>query len=380
MLSRRGFGLTFVISLPLLLLPGCVSPESWEATRLLQDIDAAGGASELKSITPAPQRRPLSYDVEGRPGIADLYHPGEPAGAALVLVPGFTEQGRRDWRLVELARSLARARFLVLVPEVPGSRQLQVRLEDSRVIADAVIELRRQEEDVASRGLGLVAISYGVGLALLAALELETVAPLDFLVGLGGYYDASSVVTFATTGRFRLPGELRWRRGAPEPAAKWIFLASNAEGLEDIGDRRQLQALGRDCFDGCDVNVETLRAGLSPQGRALVDLIHNRDPAKVPPLIAALPQRLRQQLRDLSPSSRDLTPLTGRLVLIHGKEDTLIPYSESLALAQAVPKSELFLIDGFSHITPDAVGWGGQLQLIDAVKAVLARRRLPGPD
>ena len=97
------------------------------------------------------------------------------------------------------------------------------------------------------------------------------------------------------------------------------------------------------------------------------------------PLIAALPERLRRQLRDPSPSSRDLTPLTGRLILIHGKADTLIPYSESLALAEAVPKSELFLIDGFSHITPDAVGWGGQLQLIDAVKAVLARRRLPGP-
>jgi hypothetical protein len=39
-----------------------------------------------------------------------------------------------------------------------------------------------------------------------------------------------------------------------------------------------------------------------------------------------------------------------------------------------VPGSELFLIDGFSHITPEGVGWGGQLQLIGAIQAVLARR------
>jgi len=361
------------------LTTGCISQESWEATRLLRDIDAAGRPSELKSITPAPQRRTLRYEIEGRRGVADLYLPGEPAGAALVLVPGFTEQGRRDWRLVELARSLARARFLVLVPEVPGSRQLRVRLQDSRTIADAVVQLQREDDEVAGRGLGLVAISYAVGLSVLAALEVEEVAPIDFLVGLGGYHDARAVVTFATTARYRLPGDGRWHKGTVEAAAKWIFLATNAAVLENAEDRRRLVSLGRDCFDGCTVDAEALRAELEAEGRALLDLITNKDPNAVPRLIDALPSRAKEQLRALSPASHDLTSLAGRLILIHGREDTLIPFSESRALARAVPNSEIFLIDGFSHITPDAVGWTGQLQLIDAVQAVLARRRLPSP-
>jgi hypothetical protein len=52
----------------------------------------------------------------------------------------------------------------------------------------------------------------------------------------------------------------------------------------------------------------------------------------------------------------------------------MIPYTESQALAAAVPGTELFVIDGFSHIDPRAVGWSGQLQLVDAIQAVLRRR------
>ena len=274
---------------------------------------------------------------------------------------------------------LARARFLVLVPEVPGSRQLRVRPEDSRDIADAAIYLRRLRPDAAERGLGVVAISYAVGLAIIAALEVEAQAPVDFIVGVGGYYDTRAVVTFATTGRHRTPGELRWQRGQPLASAKWIFLASNAAVLGDPGDRRRLEAIAEDCFDGCDLDIAALTAELGPEAGALLALIANRDPARVSQLLAALPERVSGQLHRLSLSHRDLAPLAGRLILIHGRLDPLIPYTESLALGRAVPGSEVFIIDGFSHITPRGVGWAGQLQLVNAIKAVLRRRDFAPP-
>ena len=80
----------------------------------------------------------------------------------------------------------------------------------------------------------------------------------------------------------------------------------------------------------------------------------------------------------LSLSRRDLSALRGKLILIHGRLDPLIPYSESLALGAAVPGSEVFVIDGFSHITPRGVGWAGQLQLVSAIQAVLDRRAPDG--
>ena len=356
----------------LLLTTGCVTAQSWEATRVLQDIDAGGGPSTLKEATPVPRRTTLRYSIEGRENVTDLYEPNQPVGGTLVLVPGFTRAGKNDTRVVELARSLARARFRVMVPEVPGSRALRVRLEDSTTIADALRHLRRERVEPP---VGVVAISYAVGLAVLGALEVEADAAPDFLVGVGGYYDTQAVVTFATTGQFRLPESHRWESGSPLESAKWIFLASNAAVLGDARDRRRLEALGEECFTRCDPDVAALAGELSPDGRALLALITNRDPHRVPALIESLPEAVKAQMQALSLRGRDLSRLSGGLILVHGRLDPLIPYSESMALARAVPGSELFLIDGFSHITPKGVGWAGQLQLVNAIKAVLERRR-----
>lgn len=379
------------------LLSACVSPQSWEAVGVLKDIDAGEAPSALKENTPTPSRREITYRVtqpeSGQPGslqTADLYHPNRPdpddLEGALVLVPGFTPSGKNDRRLVALAKSFARSGFLVLVPDLRGSRETRVRLGDARRIADAVVQLSARPELKALTGeeatpeVGIVAISYAVGLAVLATIEPDAKDHAGFLVGLGGYYDTTEVVRFTTTGAYRLPGERRWRNAEPLRAAKWYFLSGNIESLKDAKDRATLTAIadirqrsGRAAL--ADAQGRDLVAQLGPEGRALYTLMTNEDPAQVEPLLAALPGALRVQLDALSLRKRDLTHLAGRLILIHGREDPLVPFSESLALSRAVTDAELFLIDGFSHINPRSVGVIGQLQLADAIQAILARRR-----
>ncbi len=387
--------LSFGLAVPLF-LAACVSPESWEAVRLLKDIDAGAGPSALKETTPAPRRQEITYRVaqpdSDEPGplqVADLYHPNRPdpdeLEGAMVLVPGFTPRGKDDGRLVALARSFARAGFLALVPDLRGSRETRVRLGDARRIADALVHLSGRPELEGVSGaqgeaeVGLVAISYAVGLAVLATLEPDARTSTGFLVGLGGYYDTTEVVRFTTTGAYRLPGEDRWRKLEPLRAAKWYFLSSNIEVLGDPGDRAALTAISKirqrsGRADLIDDEGRDLVSQLGPEGQSLYALMTNQDPAKVEPLLSALPEALRNQLDSLNLRGRDLSHLAGRLILIHGREDPLVPFSESLALSQAVPKTELFLIDGFSHINPRSVGVIGQLQLADAIQAILARR------
>ena len=370
-----------LVLLPLLLV-GCISPQSQEATRLLEDIEAGSGPSALKSATPAPGRYAISYEIGGRQRLADIYRPNQPVGAALVLVPGFTPHGRNDRQVVELATSLARARFLVLVPDLEGSRQMRVRLADVDGIADAVVHLSelapagQAGDGPGDRpGVGVVAISYGVGLAVLASEKPRAGDRLGFLVGIGSYYDTTALITFMTTGRYLDPESDRWRQAEPRAAAKWIFLASNIDVLSDAGDRLKLRAIAERQLAGPGASVALLAANLGPEGRALYDLMTNQDPARVEVLLAALPPEVRDRIRALSLSERDLGQLAGKLILVHGRADRLIPYTESQALAAAVPGSELFVIDGFGHIESTSVGVLGQLQLIDAVIAVLDRRK-----
>jgi len=370
----RRFAILAALLALLPLLAGCFSPQSQEAMRVLSDIDAGSGPSDLKSMTPLPVRTTITYDIAGRAYIADLYHPQQPIGAGLVLVPGFTPHGKDDQRLVNLALSLSRARFLVLVPDLRGPREMRVRLEDSRGIADAAVHLAQMDLLRGQQGVGVVAISYAAGLAILATMESGARTPIRFLVSIGGYYDTTALATFVTTGRFRPSSGGRWQSRDPHPAAKWFFLAGNIDLLDDAGDRKTLLAIAERRMDKPDAPVADLAARLGPEGRSLLDLLENADPDRVEALLRKLPDRIQAHLQRLSLKNHDLSHLAGRLLLVHGREDSMIPYTESMALASAVPGSQLFLIDGFSHIDSDGVGFAGQLQLIDAMQALLERR------
>lgn len=377
MCSRRLAILAVLLALAPL-LAGCVSPQSQEAMRVLSDIEAGSGPSDLKSMTPLPVRTTITYEIAGRAYLADLYHPMQPIGAGLVLVPGFTPDGKDDSRLVNLAFSLSRARFLVLVPDLSGPREMRVRLEDSRGIAHAAFHLAQIDLLKGHQGVGVVAISYAAGLAILATMESGGRAPIRFLVSIGGYYDTTALATFVTTGRFRRSPGGRWQSKEPHPAAKWFLLAGNIDLLVDAVDRRTLQAIAERRVDDENAPVGDLAARLGPEGRSLLELLENPDPDRVEALLRKLPDSIQTHLQRLSLRNHDLSHLAGRLLLVHGREDSMIPYTESQALASAVPGSQLFLIDGFSHIDSDGVGLIGQLQLIDAMQALLERRIKPG--
>lgn len=364
--------------LVLLLLVAACGERAGEARLLLQDIAAGWAPSELKATTPAPERRQVVWRIDGRDGVGDLYVSPDGALARMVLVPGLTEQGPDDPRLVALAQSLARMRFAVLVPDIANLRRLRVDPADARAIADAAVALTgMQVVGAAPSPIGLAAVSYAVGPALIAALEPDAARHVGFLVAIGGYYDMTAVMTYLTTNRFRAGSSGDWLPGRPHALAKWHFVAVNADKLEDPADRAALALIARRRIAGPAAAIDDLAAGLGPDGGALLALLDNRDPDAVPELVAALPPALRSTFVGLSPSAYDLSNLTARLILIHGRDDPAVPYTESVALAAAVAPGQatLFLLDGLDHVDfRSELGISDQLVLLEAGAAVLAER------
>ena len=346
-------------------LASCAALTDGEAVKVLQAIEAGGGASALNAETPAPMRETAAD------GAYDLYIPGEPAQAGLVLTPGLTPQGKDDARLVALAETFARARFLTLVPEIPGARAMRFSPADAERIAQGV---RRLDAEMAARGapdrLGVAAISYAVAPAILASLN--TADRVDFMVSLGGYYDTREVIAFVTTGQVRDRPGAAWRSRRAHPAGRWFMAQSMAAGLSDRAERAALQRYV----------ARRLRAPqggdrpppLGPDGTAILALVNNRDPDRVDRLIAATPPAVREGLDALSLRGRDLSPLIGKLVLIHGEADSITPPGESVKLAAAVPDSALFLAPGFSHIELKSASFQGKLVLAEAMSEILRRR------
>lgn len=377
-----------VLGLCLTLLAGCSPDRAVESQRLLLDMAAGAGPSTLKETTEPPSRVALVYEVEGRQRRADLYRPGGTAQgttrgttttqggaakAALVLVPGVTPEGKDDPRLVALANSLARVRFAVLVPDITNLRSLKVSPEDAVAIADALRYLAAVE---AEGPVGLVAISYAAGPAVLAALKDEADEAVGFLLLIGGYYDITAVVTFFTTGYYRESPEAPWQKGEPNPFGKWAFVQSNAEVLNTPRDRDLLTRMANRKMRRLDADIDDLIAELGPEGRSVYALLTNRDPERVPALMASLPQRIVENMRGLDLKPRDLSGLEVPLLLIHGRDDPVIPFSESAALAAALPdgQADLYLVDNLAHVELGPAGVGDALTLWRAAYRLLTER------
>ncbi len=359
-------------------LAGCSVQRCYQGLLVVNDAAAGSGESRLKKITRPPSRSPVNFTVAARVHTADLYLPAEGRPAAgIVLVPGAVPEGKDHEALVAFATTLARARFAVLTPELSGYRDLKIRPAHIREIADAFAYLSSREDLSPGGRAGIGAFSYAVGPSILAALEEDVRTRVRFVLGVGGYYDLRTAIRYFTTGYFSDEGKLKHH--TPTEYGKLVFARSVQDHLTNPRDRAILESIVDARLRELPVDTSALAADFGPEGATVYRLLTNTDPHRSEQLISALPAASIATIDALSLRNKDLARLTARLILVHGRNDPLIPYPESLALAGAVESSQarVFIINrilGHVDLRPSGIlswrFWGEELP--DALRMLRA--------
>ena len=371
----RLYATLLAIAITTTLIGGCLQLRLRfsEAGLVLEDLIT--NDSRLRKRTPEPAFRTFSTSVDGAQLRGDLYLPAGSVRAGIVLVPGLAVAGRNDPRLVALARTLARVDFMVLIPDVPGFRAYRMGSDDVQVLVAALQALAVAPELQPRLPIGIGAFSFAVGPALIAALDPRVAERVDFVVAVGGYQDLRRLITYYTSGAHRDGGDTP----TPYDKGKWIFALGVSEKLPDASDRLAIQAVARRAiYANVGESGVPAPASLSPGGAALLELLTNTTPERVPALLARLPAPLRAEITALNPAEQPMNRLHGRLLLLHGRSDNIIPYTESVALAESVPagRADLFIIDGLAHV--DLQPTAGDVDiLMEMVNALLDQRAPP---
>ena len=286
------------------------------------------GAHVPHPFAPRVARHTVTWDgVRG-----DLYGPGA-AAPGIVLVHGAAVLGKDDPRLVRLARSLARAGRLVFVPQLELAQRRFVP-EDLDRIVRAVVALG--ERDGSTTLPSLLGISYGGSFALVAAADPRIRGGLTQVAVFGAYFDLAGVIQAVTTG-VSIVGDRRipWN-GPPEARA---ILEEGAADLAPAASRAGLaEALAR--RDPSD---------LSADGRALYELLVNRDPERTRELVARLSPRARRVFERFSPSSV-AGGIEAPVIAMHSLDDPAVPFAEAIRLSRGLPEARLVVVRGFRHV------------------------------
>lgn len=84
-------------------------------------------------------------------------------------------------------------------------------------------------------------------------------------------------------------------------------------------------------------------------------LLNHSDPGQTEKLIQMMPASIRKMIESLSVAPA-IRHLQADLILAHGEEDDLIPFTETLRIAQNAPdpdKVHIQILKSFFHVDPD---------------------------
>jgi pimeloyl-ACP methyl ester carboxylesterase len=284
--------------------------------------------------------------VGGAPSTVVRPGAGEGPWPAIVFVNGATRRGRHHPTVQRLARSLARAGFIVVVPDLPGLRLGEI----TSATAAATIRVARataDSPDARDARVSFYGVSVGATLALLAAQSRALANRVTVVGGEAPWVDLRRIVRLTTTGWY--DGE----RYETDPYAKLAGARSLAAALAPAAQRARLLRQ----LESIDDNDPAPLAGLDPAdyrgaAAALVTLLKNRSRQRFAALYARLPARQRAAIRSLSPLDR-ANRLRMPVELATAPHDKYFPPAESYALARAAPRVRVTVTSTLEHAVPE---------------------------
>lgn len=268
-----------------------------------------------------------------------VYRPARPTGRTFAIAPGLHYAGPDDPRMDRFCRILAAAGHLVVAPFIPDFLALA---PSARAKHDFLRVLRAMPRWSPAKPI-VFSISFGSLLAFAAAAQHPEL--VERLVVFGGYADLRQTLAFCLTGE--LPSGRRATRDPlnqpvvlmnlidllDPPAADraavlahWRRYVERTWGRPEMKAAERFAAVARELLPDVPPNVRELflvGIGVTPGARDLA--------------LAALE---RFDARALDPTPY-LPHVRGRVELVHGADDDVIPFEHSHALAAGLRAADV---------------------------------------
>lgn len=272
-----------------------------------------------------------------------VYRPARrAAGSTFLIAPGLHYAAADDPRLDRFCRVLTTAGHAVVVPYIPDYLALVPSARAVRDFARAFDALPRWS---AGRGGRPIVFSISFGSLLAFALAAERGAAIERLVVFGGYADLRDTLAFCLTGEVA-----SGRRAVRDPLNQSVVLMNLLDHLEP---------------------PPADRAAVAAAWRRYVERTWGRPEMKAPPRFVAIAEQLAadvpEHVRELfligvgaRPGARELAAaalarfdgraldpapylprITGRVDLVHGADDDVIPFEHAHALAAKLIRADV---------------------------------------
>jgi len=302
----------------------------------------------VRRLTPDPRVETL--ELGGTP-LEIVVPRGDGPWPAFHFVNGAHPDRRREPIVQRVTHGLARAGFVVALPDLPGLGDGELTPRTLEAARD-VTELLANRTDVRDGRVALAGASAGAGIAVVTAAHERLVDRISVVAAVVPFADVRRLACLATTSRYRA-------NGTSEPyevtaLMRRVVARSLVAALPSSDDRTTLLDLLRE-QDPDDIDALRCLASpgreLDPGPASVVALLLNEDGDRFDDLYAALPPGVVERLRDLSPGAH-AARVRAPVEAIAPPDDPYFPLPEAVAVVGLVRSGRLTVTRVLDHTRP----------------------------
>ena len=285
--------------------------------------------------------------LNGEKAPMHIYYSKKKSNKTVIIFLGASPDGEKHTAINNLAKIIAKFGYNVFIPRIPPLMDLDISNKNVNWIT-YLYDLLKKREDIDPDHINTLGISYGGGMLLKASLkdEMNKQAPKSiFLYGAG--CNAKTILSFITNGEFENNGKVS--KIAPHDWGLTVFFHHFIDdidfGFDNSNIKQVLQYRVNNEKTKAHKKLEELNEVEYNIANAIISGEINDEVQKIVDIII---KDKKDYIEDLS-CQHICKDVSSKVFILHGANDNMIPFTESVQLNQLLPNSELLISFLFEH-------------------------------
>jgi len=269
----------------------------------------------------------------------------------VIMFPGASHNAEEHPGILFLGSIICKLGFRVFIPRIPPLKQLKINKECFDWVAHAYNEIINRD-DINKNKVISMALSFGGGLLLKASIDPRiSNHPPKSIMTFGTYYDIESTLNFLCDGKIKLNGEDMYIK--PHSWGLTVLLHNFFDkfNLTEINQCRSeirdiLSLKIQDKDDEVDIRINELKNEESKQ--FIRNILNCNINDKISNEIYRVITQQKQFIETMSPKYWS-EKIDSKIFIMHGSNDSMVPYTESIKLHKYIKNSSLFISYMYEH-------------------------------
>tara|TARA_B110000116_G_scaffold92189_1_gene80340 strand:+ start:127 stop:1146 length:1020 start_codon:yes stop_codon:yes gene_type:complete len=265
---------------------------------------------------------------------------------SIIIFPGASPYAEEHPGMIMLANALRNVGFNVFLPRIPNLKNLLIVTENVPWFEHCYLELLKHRNINSSPMV--VGLSYGGANLLKSSLSKSMQNnPPKSILSYGTYFSIESALDFFVTGNITY--NHKSFHITPHEWGTIVIFYNFIRTIETNHDQEKITKLLKYRIEDNDLEVDKTKKSLNDNDKKLIEkILTGKIDHNIKLLIDQMIDQNRDLLEYLSPQ-KWAKNISTKTFIIHGANDSMVPFTESVLLAKNINNSELLISFLYEH-------------------------------